>query len=270
MSKQAQKANKRRLARQSNGILGTRANPQSPPAPKLNAPHGLLEYVEHPVILAGLLIIGGIAGLIFFTPILLLCEACLLLALHGSKVLQGRGKLYQGTAYSILFLLTAPSILAFGVYARNPVRDYFRQMVSPSSSVTKVPKLNVPGPAVSNPIPPPGGIFNPPNFNETAASETRNDSPSQVPNNQYPPNSPYATMMRQMRERLTRDAGNPQKISDDVQWMREQFELGWTTEPPELAKKHREETEQTARLILAAASNRNAVLNLLPHITIDK
>jgi hypothetical protein len=76
--------------------------------------------------------------------------------------------------------------------------------------------------------------------------------------------------MQQMRERLTRDAGDPQKIDDDVQWMREQFELGWTTEPPELAKKHREETEQTARLILAAASNRNAVLNLLPHITIDK
>ena len=118
MSKQAQKANKRRLARQSNGILDTRANPQSPPALKLNAPHGLLEYVEHPVILAGLLIIGGIAGLIFFTPILLVCEACLLLALHSSKLLQGRGKLYQGAAYSILFLLTAPFILAFGVYAR--------------------------------------------------------------------------------------------------------------------------------------------------------
>ena len=77
-------------------------------------------------------------------------------------------------------------------------------------------------------------------------------------------------MMREMRERLTRDAGDPEKISEDVQWMREQFEQGWAQEPPELAKKHREETEQTARLILQAASNRAAVLQLVPHITIDK
>jgi len=46
--------------------------------------------------------------------------------------------------------------------------------------------------------------------------------------------------------------------------------LGWAQEPPELARKHREETEQTAKMILAAAPNRAAVLQLVPHITIDK
>jgi hypothetical protein len=76
--------------------------------------------------------------------------------------------------------------------------------------------------------------------------------------------------MREMRERLTRDAGDPQKITQDVQWMRSQFEAGWALEPPEQARKHREETEVTARLILAAASNRAAVLDLVPHISIDK
>jgi len=73
-----------------------------------------------------------------------------------------------------------------------------------------------------------------------------------------------------MREKLTQDAGDPEKIKLDVQWMRDQFEVGWAQEPPDQAKKHREETEETASLILAAASNRAAVLRLVPHITIDK
>ena len=85
-----------------------------------------------------------------------------------------------------------------------------------------------------------------------------------------PANSAEATLMREMRERLTRDAGDPQKIRLDVQWMRDQFEQGWALEPPEMAKRHREETDQTARLILASASNRAAVLEIVPHIVIDK
>ena len=270
MSKQAQKAQKRRLARQSNGVPDQRANPQTLPEVEPKGSNRFLEFIEHPLILAGLLIIGGITGVMFFAPILVVCEACLLLALHGSKVVQGRGKLYQGTTYAIVFLLTAPFILAFGVYARNPTRDYFRQMVSPSASAAKLSNTNVRARAASNPIPMPGGIFNPPLFNQKAQNESTNESTGRTPKNPYTPNSPYALLMREMRERLTRDAGDPQKIDEDVQWMREQFELGWTTEPPEMAKKHREETEETAKLILAAASNRAAVLQLLPHITIDK
>jgi hypothetical protein len=52
--------------------------------------------------------------------------------------------------------------------------------------------------------------------------------------------------------------------------MKDQVELGWAEEPPAMAKKHREETEQTARAILAVASNREALLKLVPHIIIDK
>ncbi len=77
-------------------------------------------------------------------------------------------------------------------------------------------------------------------------------------------------MMKEMRERLTRDAGDPQKISVDVQWMRDQFEAGWAQEPPAQTRKYREETEETARMILSNASNRPALLSLIPHITIDK
>ena len=52
--------------------------------------------------------------------------------------------------------------------------------------------------------------------------------------------------MREMRAKLSRDAGDPDKVGQDVEWMREQFAAGWATEPPDLANRHREETEQTA------------------------
>lgn len=103
-----------------------------------------------------------------------------------------------------------------------------------------------------------------------AATQPTDVSAHQPIESQPAPNSIEAKLMREMRERLTRDAGDPEKISADVQWMRDQFEQGWAQEPPELARKHREETEQTARLILSAASNRAAVLQLVPHIMIDK
>jgi uncharacterized protein (DUF2267 family) len=107
-------------------------------------------------------------------------------------------------------------------------------------------------------------------MNPKAGLQTTNVTASKAIENQPEADSAEAALIRQMRERLTRDAGDPQKINLDVQWMRDQFEQGWAQEPPELAKKHREETEQTVRLILAAASNRAAVLELVPHITIDK
>jgi hypothetical protein len=272
MSKQAQKAKKRRLARQPNGVPDPRANPQPPPTLNPKDGRGFLEVIEHPLILASLLIVGGIAGVVFFAPLLLVCECCVLLALRGSNILKGRRHLYQVAAYAILFLLTAPFFLAIGVYARKPARDYFHQMATRSMPETNLAKGTAPAQAraVADPIPLPGGIFNHPIFNQKAGNETSNDGAGQAPSDQYPPDSPYAALIRQMREKLIRDAGDAQKVNDDVQWMRQQFELGWTTEPPELAKKHREETEQTARLILAAASNRAAILQLVPHITIDK
>ncbi len=76
--------------------------------------------------------------------------------------------------------------------------------------------------------------------------------------------------MQEMREKLSHDAGDPKKIGEDVQWMRDQFAAGWPLEPPELANKHRAETEQTEQLILANASSREAIMRLIPHISIDK
>jgi hypothetical protein len=231
--------------------------------------HRFRDFVEHPFFLAAFSIIGGIVGVILYTPALLICAVCILLALHRSKILRGQGKTFEVATYIIVFLITAPLLLGIGAWVKAPVREYFK-IASDGKPQIKVPGGNVPAAAASHPIPLPGGYFNFPPLNPMAAYP-----PTNVPTNkptEYEPeaNSVEAALMREMRERLTRDAGDPQKVRLDVQWMRDQFEQGWAQEPPEQAKKHREETEETARLILSAASNRAAVLAIVPHIIIDK
>jgi hypothetical protein len=273
MSTSSQKARKRRLAKQSNETLGPRAKPRSLPAPIPKRDHRFFDFVEHPLFLAGVSIIGAIVGVFLYSPVLLICEACILLALHRSKILRGRGTLYQASAYGVALLLTAPLLWGLEVAVKKPAREYFQQVTSGFRPQMKVPSGNVPATASSssvNSIPLPGGIFTSPALNQMAATQPTNVPTNNPIENQPAPNSIEAKLMREMRERLTRDAGDPEKISVDVQWMRDQFEQGWAQEPPELARKHREETEQTARLILSAASNRAAVLQLVPHITIDK
>ena len=274
MSTRTQKSRKRRLAKQSKASLDPRVKPQSlsAPIPKKEN-HTFFDFVEHPLFLAGFSIVGAIVGVILYTPVLLVCGVCVLLALHRSKILQGRGTLYQASAYGIVFLLSASLLWGVDVLVKRPAREYFQQVTGGLRPQMKVPSGNVPATASSNsinPIPLPGGIFTSPALNQMAATQPTNVPTNQPIENQPAPNSVEAALMREMRDRLTRDAGDPEKISGDVQWMRDQFEQGWAQEPPELAKKHREETEQTARLILQAASNRAAVLQLVPHITIDK
>jgi hypothetical protein len=269
MSTRSQNARRRRLANQPKEMLDPRAKPQSLPAPIPKEDHRFLDFVEHPLFLAGFSIIGAIVGVFTYTPVLLICEVCILLALHRSKVLQRRGRLYQATAYGIVFLLSATLLSGIDILVKKPAREYL-QIASGSKPQIKVPSGNGPATPSSNLIPRPGGIFTSPALSPMAAPQPANVTTNKPIENQPEANGPEAALMREMRERLTRDAGDPEKISVDVQWMRDQFEQGWAQEPPELARKHREETEQTARLILASASNRAAVLQLVPRITIDK
>lgn len=270
MSTPSQKARKHRLAKQSKDVLEPHAKQQPLPAPIPKRDHRFFDFIEHPLFLASVSIIGAIVGVFLYTPVLLICEVCILLALHRSKVLRGRGTLYQASAYGIAFLVSAPLLWGVDVLVKKPARTYFQQVTGGSEPPIKAAGGTLPATPSSNLIPRPRGIFTSPALSPMAAAQPTNVPTNNPIENQPPPNSIEAKLMREMRERLTRDAGDPEKISVDVQWMRDQFEQGWAQEPPELAKKHREETEQTARLILQAASNRAAVLQLVPHITIDK
>ena len=276
MPTRAQKANKKRLAKQSKEVQVPRADVQSHPAPTPPQSNPFFDRAAHPWVLTGLSIVAGIVGVIFYTPVLVLCVACVLLAFHRSKVLRGHGYLYQFNAYAIVMLLSAIVLLGAEVLAKKPVRDYVRQIASDATAQPKVPIWSVkppaPPPPPPNSVPMPGQLFHSFGFNQPPlpAPATGNRNARPVPTVHHDPNSPEGALEREMRERLTRDAGDQEKIILDVKWMREQFELGWQSEPPELASKHEAETEQTARLILANASNRQAVLQLIPHITIDK
>lgn len=270
MSTRANRAKKKRLAEPSPPTPSLRENHPPAASPIEGARERLLDSIEHPLILIVLLIIGGFVGVIYFTPALVICEACILLALHGSKILNGRGTAIQATVYGTLFLITGAALVGLSIVARQPARDYLHQMASRTAAGPQAPDVNVPPRSPANPILPPGGFFNFPTRVPNVQNPPANHAaipPDEPP--PPPPNSVEAALMQEMRERLTRDAGDPEKINADVQWMREQFEAGWSLEPPELANKHRGETEETARLILANASNREAVLKIIPHITID-
>jgi hypothetical protein len=227
--------------------------------------HPFWNFIEHPLLLAVLGTVAAVAGIMRWTPALLVCEVCILLALHRSKILRGQGTVVEVTTYLIVFLVSTPLLLGVGIWYKQP----------PSVNVQAAAGGNVPPRAsvpASNPIPSTGSLFTLPGSIPMAAPQdprTANSESSQEPA-PPPPNSPEAALTREMRDRLTRDAGDAQKVTLDVQWMREQFEAGWTQLPPERAQKYREETEQTARLILANASNRNAVLAIVPNITLDK
>ncbi len=98
--------------------------------------------------------------MIWFAPALLICEACVLLALHGSKLVDGRGKTTQAAAYGILFLLTTPLILGLGIAAKKPARDYIHQIASRPVAPSTTPTANVAAHPPAIPIPAPGGLFN--------------------------------------------------------------------------------------------------------------
>jgi hypothetical protein len=219
--------------------------------------------------LAALGTAGAIVGVMRSTPVLLVCEVCILLALHRSKILRGQGKFFEVTTYLIVFLVSTPLLLGLGIWVKQPAREN-SPVASGGKPSTNAPSASVPAAASTSPIPPPGGFFHLPPSIPGAASPAPNPVPPEPTAPEPPANSVEAALMKEMRQRLTRDAGDPQKISEDVQWMRAQFEEGWAQEPPEQARKHREETELTARLILAVSSNRAAVLGLVPHISIDK
>jgi hypothetical protein len=251
-------------------VAEPRANPQFGPPPVEKEDPKWLQVLEHPLLLAVLAITGAIAGVILFIPALMVPVVCILLALHRSKILRGQGKFFEVTTYIIVFLLSTPLLLGVGILVKEPVREYIR-IARGGKPRVKAPTVNTPPAATSAAsVPLPGGIFAAQGLGQMATTPATNVPASTPAADEPPPNSAEAALIRQMREKLTTDAGDPQKIETDVQWMRDQFELGWAQEPPALAKKHREETEETARLILAAASNRAAVLQLIPRISIDK
>jgi hypothetical protein len=269
MSRRPEKARKQRAARLKMHERGADVPASAAPSPQPG--YRFWHSVGHPLVLVALGTAGVVVGVMRWTPVLLVCEVCILLALHRSGILRGKGKFFEVTTYLIVSLVSTPLLLGVGIWMKGRA-SASREIATGGKPQASAPVASVPA---SNPIPR-GGFFTlpgsiPTGSIPTAASPAPQAASPEPAEDQPPPaNSAEAALMREMRDRLTRDAGDPQKVSLDVQWMRDQFEAGWSQEPPELAKRYRDETEETAKMILSNASNRAAVLSLLPHITIDK
>jgi len=73
--------------------------------------HRLLDFIEQPLFLAAVGILGGLVGVLIYAPILAICGACIVLAFHRAKVVSGCPKLpVQVPAYVVLSLIVAASL----------------------------------------------------------------------------------------------------------------------------------------------------------------
>ena len=50
---------------------------------------GLLEFIEQPLFTLAVGIVGGIVGLLIYSPVLAVCGLCVILAFHRAKVVTG-------------------------------------------------------------------------------------------------------------------------------------------------------------------------------------
>jgi hypothetical protein len=75
-----------------------------------NTAQRLQDFFEHPLVWGPLGIIGGLVGLFFYPPVLIICGFCILLAFHRAKVVVGKSRKTQVCAYILLFTLTLAAL----------------------------------------------------------------------------------------------------------------------------------------------------------------
>jgi hypothetical protein len=81
-----------------------------PPTPMPDQPEKmlgqrLLAFLEHPFFLTPIGTIGGIVGILFYTPVLAVCGLCILAAFHRAKVVSGKPLWIQIASNVVLFLI---------------------------------------------------------------------------------------------------------------------------------------------------------------------
>ena len=125
-------------------ILEARAVPRKPFG------HRLLEFVEHPLFTLPVGIVGGIVGLLFYTPMLALCGLCVLLAFHRAKVVSGESVLrIQLPAYIALSVVVM--VLLYGLHVvvmhklaednaalARRIAEYVKQILLPGRSFVDI------------------------------------------------------------------------------------------------------------------------------------
>ena len=124
--------------------LEARAIPRKPLGQRL------LEFVEQPLFTLPVGIVGGIVGLLFYTPMLALCGLCVLLAFHRAKVVSGESVLrIQLPAYVVLSVVVMASLYGLHVVVMHKlaednaslarrIAEYVKQLLLPPRSFVDI------------------------------------------------------------------------------------------------------------------------------------
>jgi hypothetical protein len=92
--------------------------------------HRVLDFVEQPLFTTPAGIVGGIVGAFFYTPICLVCDACVLLALHRSKAVADQDRKTQIFIYILLFVVTTVGLIGVAHFVQNAARAYVADLVN--------------------------------------------------------------------------------------------------------------------------------------------
>ena len=106
------------------------------PKPK-HAWRRLLDFVEQPLFLASVGIIGGIAGILFAIPVLLVCDGCLLLALHRSRMVADKSRAFQLFVYVAFSVVMAAILVWIGNLVKQNARAFATEVAVQVASMIK-------------------------------------------------------------------------------------------------------------------------------------
>jgi hypothetical protein len=130
--------------------------PTPKPVPSADPPsgkrlwHRVLDVVEQPLFTTPAGVIGGIVGAFFYTPVCLVCDACVLLAVHRSKAVADKSIKTQVIIYSLSCVITTVLLLWLAHSARKATREYAADLVT-QISVGVRSRLGEPIPPASGP-----------------------------------------------------------------------------------------------------------------------
>lgn len=99
--------------------------------------HRLFLFFEHPLFWGPIGIVGGLVGLFFYTPILVLCGACVLLAFHRAGVVSGARLRTQIMAYSIVAVISGASLYGLRVLIQKHAPDIGQEIAQQVAEIIK-------------------------------------------------------------------------------------------------------------------------------------
>lgn len=92
--------------------------------------------------------VGGIVGVAVYTPVLLVCDLCVLLALHRSGAVADQSRSLQAGAYGITFVISTVLLLWVGALLQSRARIYVQQVAN--AVVESMNKASSPVPTQSS------------------------------------------------------------------------------------------------------------------------